>query len=113
MYTLLGLEHGTPFGTMGKGRGRCENGTSHGACRDIYSGRSLRSIEGIPKVRVSITVLEVGTVTHTYQYRVCVRHSACVRGVNFQVEQGPSMSQSLAGQPEVPCVMSTSTEGAA
>jgi hypothetical protein len=25
---LLGLEHGTPFGTMGKGRGRCENGAS-------------------------------------------------------------------------------------
>jgi hypothetical protein len=36
-------------------------GASHGACRDIYSGRSLRSIEGIPKV--SITVLKVGTVT--------------------------------------------------
>jgi chromosome segregation ATPase len=32
---VLGLERGTPFGTMGKGRGRCENGTSHGACRDI------------------------------------------------------------------------------
>ncbi len=25
---LLGLERGTPFGTMGKGRGRCENGAS-------------------------------------------------------------------------------------
>jgi hypothetical protein len=24
---VLGLEHGTPFGTMGKGRGRCKNGT--------------------------------------------------------------------------------------
>ncbi len=27
-HNLLGLEHGTPFGTMGKGRGRCENGAS-------------------------------------------------------------------------------------
>jgi hypothetical protein len=42
---VLGLERGTPFGTMGKGRGRCEDGTSlaSGACMDIYSGRNLCS----------------------------------------------------------------------
>ena len=46
LFLLLGLERGTPFGTMGKGRGRCENGTSHGACRDISNrtGGSRRSV---------------------------------------------------------------------
>jgi hypothetical protein len=46
LFLLLGQERGTPFGTMGKGRGRCENGTSHGACRDISNrtGGSRRSV---------------------------------------------------------------------